>query len=195
MRRSLQTVTLPLPFRLLVSVVSIAFFVLACQPKHDKVRATLKGAYPVCQDRADLAVIIDYFIIEGRRKVTTGLGPCVLAPSQSFVLIEDRGEDVVKISLSRNAGTRTGDLWTYRVNISDEEPPQKFIALLNSALSEGKGSKEGFIKPETGQLDDCPYVRSSRHEPFHPDDACEKDVRSKGFIRADEYQARFLTRK
>lgn len=169
-------------------------FLFAGQGKVEKLRATLKGGYPVCRDRSDLPLIIDFFIIQGRNKTTTGLGPCMLAASQSFTLVEDQG-DVVRISLFLPNVRRTQDLWTYRVNISNEETPQnKFLELLRSSLADGKGSKEGFIKPETGQLEDCPLIRSSVREPFHPNYACEKEVQAKGFIRADKYQAKFLKR-
>ena len=197
---------LHLAFR--VASVSLFLFVLGCGSGTEKTRTTLKYGYPVCYSdesfgsliatKQDLERFVANYVRDDLHQKT---GFCVRIGDSGdglrFSVIENDGY-AVKIKVRFPA--KSAYAWVYRPSVYDESPEQ-FIALVRSFLKTGKASKEAFIHPETGQLEEClagrpslgPRPRDKKKLQFYEFDlACDKQVRAKGFIRADEYQSQFF---
>jgi hypothetical protein len=166
--------------------LGVALTIFGCDRN---VRSTLWGGLPVCYGKEDpsaedLDAVVAFFIREDARRSKQKFFCGLVESGARFSLIEDRGR-IVKPRWAPDLNYA----WTYREN-AYHESSEKLISLIRSILEKGEASKEGFIYPETGQLEHCPFVRSTLEKPFGPDLACEKEVRAKGFIRADEYQSK-----
>jgi hypothetical protein len=152
-------------------------------------RSTLLGGLPVCYGDVhprpeDLDAVVAFFISEDSRGTNRKFSCALVQGGADFSIVEDRGR-IVKIYVWGSGGK---DAWTYRENVYNE-PPDKMLALIDSILEKAEPSRQGFIHPRTGQIEDCPELRAAISEPLRPDLDCDKEVRAKGFIRSDEYKS------
>lgn len=189
-RQTNYRASLYLIFFLLIPMSLLSY---TCLTRATTLRETLKGGFLLCENEEELLRVLDDFVLETTRGEIYQ-GSCFPLRDRGkglrFSLLKEHG-DFVKIRVNECPVILNDNVfWTFRLNAYDESP-ERFLSLLRSSLKKGKVSTEVFINPKTGQFEYCDPEGGDRKVPLVDVD-CEKEIRTKGYIRADEYKAKIL---